>query len=161
MIGLYEQTAKKDGFPSDDLAYALEYFVVNSYMTVHNLHEVEYEKDPDVKKGKDMFERLTIINRKKTERITPAWERTVYGQLKTTLGEAPAVRSMSDVQKQELTELLAITLGLNLKTYMEGVNQGDDRMMDQTRQAASNYLEKLTGAPIARIRIDARGLQVQ
>ena len=51
MVQLYDQTARKDGFPADDLAYAFEYFVVNSYMTVHDLHNVPYEKDPRVKLG--------------------------------------------------------------------------------------------------------------
>ncbi len=39
-----------DRFPANDLAYAMEYFVVNSYMIYHDLHDVPYERDPRVKR---------------------------------------------------------------------------------------------------------------
>jgi hypothetical protein len=161
LIQLYHQTARKDGFPSDDIAYALEYFVVNTYMTVHDLHDVEYEKDPRVRRGKDMFERLTIINQKKTLKVTIDQERAIYAQFKNHLAGIPAVQTMTDRQKQELTELLAITFGINYRTYMDGVNKIDDRIIDQARQVARTYLEKVTGTPIDRIQIRADGLRLQ
>lgn len=37
LLDLYHETAKKDGFPSNDLAYAFEYFVVNNYMYYNDL----------------------------------------------------------------------------------------------------------------------------
>ena len=160
LISLYEQTARKDGFPPHDLAYALEYFVVNSYMTYHDLHDVEYAKDPRVKRGKDMFDRLSIINEKKTLKVTLYQERAVYQQFKATLGSNAAVLHMTDQQKQEVTELLAITFGVNFKAYMDAVNREDDRAIELARQQARANLEKLTGSPIERIKISASGIQL-
>ncbi|HYP07070.1 MAG TPA: DUF6683 family protein [Bryobacteraceae bacterium] len=159
LIQLYQDTAKKDGFPANDLAYALNYFVVNTYMTVHDLHDVPYEKDPRVKRGKDMFERLTIINEKKVLKPSSHQEQALYAQFKSALAQNPSVRSMTDRQKQELTELVAILFGMNFTMYMNGVNKEDESLAAQARQTAATYLEKITGAPVARIRIDAEGLR--
>jgi hypothetical protein len=158
LIALYEATAKKDGFPAHDLAYALNYFVVNTYMTYHNLHDVEYSKDPRVKKGKDMFERLTLSNEKKLLKVTPYQERAVYNQLKSVLAANPKIRELTDQQKQEVTELLAITFGVNFRAYMEAVNREDERAIDAARRQAKENLEKLTGCAVERIRIDESGL---
>ena len=68
---------------------------------------------------------------------------------------------MTDTQKQELTELLAIVFGVNYNDYMNGVNRQDDRLTDQARQVAKSNLEKLTGAPIDRISVTAHGLRIQ
>jgi len=158
-VNLYQQTAQKDGFPSNDLAYAFEYFVVNSYMTYHDLHDVEYDKDPRVKRGKDMFDRLTIINEKKLLKVTLAQERTIYNQFKTTLSENPAIQKMTDREKQELTELLALIFGLDFRAYLKGVNNEDEKAIEQARQTAKMYLERLTGASIERIKITNDGVQ--
>ena len=42
---------RTDGFPANDLAYAMAYVVVNGYMIFHDLHEVPYEKDYDAIAG--------------------------------------------------------------------------------------------------------------
>ena len=159
LLSLYEQTARKDGFPSNDLAYAFEYFVVNSYLTYHDLHDVPYEKDPRVKRGKDSFDRITIINEKKLLKVTPDQERAVYEQFRKLLAENAEVRGMTDRQKQELTEILAITFGVSFTAYMKGVNDEDERLMEQARQAAKSFLEKLVGAPVDRIKIGNDGLR--
>jgi hypothetical protein len=160
LLNLYEQTARKDGFPANDLAYAFEYFVVNSYMTYHDLHDVDYNKDPRVKRGKDMFDRLTIINEKKLLKVTLSQERAIYNQFKTLLAENPEVRAMSDRQKQELSELLAIMFGVQYTAYMKGINSEDDRGIEEARRLAKQYLEKLLGLPVERIKIDNNGLRM-
>jgi hypothetical protein len=159
LLNLYQQTAQKDGFPPNDLAYAFEYFVVNSYMTYHDLHEVAYDKDPRVKRGKDMFDRLTIINEKKLLKVTLIQERAIYNQLKTTLSHNATIRKMTDREKQELTELLAIIFGLDFRAYLKGVNDEDDKAIEQARQTAKMYLERLTGAPVERIKISNEGVR--
>lgn len=159
LLGLYEQTARKDGFPANDLAYAFEYFVVNSYMTYHDLHDVPYDKDPRVRRGKDMFDRLTIINEKKLLKVTPSQERATYEQFAELLGSNPAVRGMTDTEKQTLTELLAIMFGVNYAQYMKGVEDGNEALTEQARQVAKASLEKLTGLPIDRIKVGEAGLQ--
>lgn len=158
-LDLYQRTARKDGFPANDLAFAFQYFVVNSYLTYHDLHDVEYSKDPRVKRGKDSFDRITIISQKKLLQVTPAQERAVYEQLKRSLSSNPVVRAMTDQRKQELTEVLAILFGMNLQAYLNGVNSENDGLADQARQTARAHLEKLTGATIDRIKIGNDGLQ--
>jgi hypothetical protein len=159
LLNLYARTAQKDGFPANDLAYAFEYFVVNSYMIYHDLHDVDYDKDPRVERGRDAFDRLTIINEKKLLKVTPLQERAIYSQIKTLLTGTPAVQRMTDREKQELTELLAIMFGVNYAAYMKGVNSEDEGLMGQSRQAAKAHLEKLLGMTVERIKIGDEGLR--
>jgi hypothetical protein len=159
LLSLYEQTARKDGFPSNDLAYAFEYFVVNSYMTYHDLHDVEYDKDPRVKRGTDPLDRLRILADKKAMKVTLTQERAVYDQFRELLAANDDVRAMTDRRKQEVAELLAIMLGMNIAVYMKGVNAEDEATVEQARQTARAGLEKLIGAPIDRIRIGDGGLE--
>ncbi len=159
LLGLYEQTAKKDGFPANDLAYAMEYFIVNMYLTYHDLHDVPYEKDPRVKRGKDMFDRLTIINEKKLLMVSPYQERAVYNQIKGLLSQNPDIQKLTDQQKQEVTEVLAIMFGINYTAYMKGVNAEDARMIEQAHQSAKSHLEQLLGKPIGQIKIGNNGLE--
>ncbi len=160
LLNLYEGTARKDGFPANDLAYAFEYFVVNSYMTYHDLHDVDYDKDPRVKRGKDMFDRLTLINEKKLLKVSLSQERAIYNQFKTLLAGNPEVLKMTDGQKQELAELLAIMFGVQYTAYIKGVNREDEKGIEQARQMAKQYLEKLIGVPVERIKIGDNGLRM-
>jgi hypothetical protein len=107
-----------------------------------------------------MFDRITIANQKKLLKVTLDQERVIYGQLKTLLAGNPGVLAMTDQQKQELTELLAITFGVNFKAYMKGIDSEDDRQIEQAHQTAKVNLEKLIGAPVERIKI-ANGLELQ
>ena len=157
-IDLYKRTAATDGFPPNEVAYALEYFIVNTYMTYHDLHDVPYEKDPRVKRGKDSFDRITIINEKKALKPTMLQERAVFGQMQSVLAANPAFAKMTDRDKQELTELLAIMMGVNYSTYMRGVNAEDERQIAQARQTARENLERVLGTPVDRIKIDERGV---
>jgi hypothetical protein len=158
-LELYNRTAANDRFPAHDLAYAMEYLIVNSYMVYHDLHDVPYEKDPRVKRGKDAFDRITIINQKKALKPTPLQERAVYNQMQQMLAANPGVARLSDREKQEMTELLAIMLGINYATYMQGVNTEDERVMAQARQTARANLERLLGVPITQLKIDESGVR--
>lgn len=159
LVALYEQTARKDGFPANDLAYALEYFVVNTYLTYHDLHNVAYEKDPWARRGKDGFDRIAWMGKKKAMQVTAYQERAVFEQFRRALGGHAGVRQMTDRQKQEMSELLAIAFGMNFRAYMEAIERTDDGARDAARRRAKEHLEKLTGAPVERIVIDATGLR--
>lgn len=123
LLDLYRKTAATDGFPANDVAYAMEYFVVNGYMTYHDLHDVPYEKDPRVRRGAQPLDRVALA-----------------------------------AEKQELAEALAIGFGTTYAAYMRGVHAGDEALMAQARRTAGEQLERLVGAPAARIRIDESGL---
>lgn len=157
-IDLYKQTARKDGFPANDLAYAFEYFVVNNFQIVHDLVDVPYDKDPRARRGVDGFDRITIMSQKKLLQVTMAQERTIYEQFRTRLAARADIRAMTDAQKQEAAELLATLFGVNFATYMNGLNAGNDAMAQQGRDMARQGLEKLLGVPMAQIRITNAGL---
>lgn len=159
-IGLYKQTAAKDGFPANDLAYAFEYFVVNNYQIYHNLVDVPLDKDPRARAARDGFDRITIMNEKKLLQVSIPQEQTIYQQFKAILSENPEIQKMTDAQKQEATELLATLVGVNFTAYMNGINNEDERITNEARQMAKDGLEKLLGASIDRIKINAYGLEL-
>ena len=159
LLELCDRTAGNDGFPANDPACALEYFVVNTYMTYHDLHDVPYDKDPRIERSADPLERLQLMAEKKSQAVTSGQERAVYRQFQDRLAADSAVAGMSDREKQEMAELLAITMGVTYTAYTEGVNGGDDGAVDQARRTAGQQLEKVVGVPVARIRIGDGGLE--
>lgn len=160
-ISFYKQTAAKDGFPANDLAYAFEYFVVNNYNVYHDLVNVPYEKDPRIKRaGNNSFDRLAAMDKKKLLMVTIAQETTVYNQFKSLLSENPDIKNMTDAQKQEATELLAIITGFNFMSYAKGINDGDEELLEKARQMAKEGLEKLFNSPVDTIKISYKGLEL-
>lgn len=159
-IALYRKTAQTDGFPANDLAYAFEYFVVNNYQIVHDLVNVPYDKDPYVKHGRDGFERISLMSEKKLKMVTMPQERTVYQQFRTRLADNPAIRRMTDAEKQESAELMATMLGINFAAYMKALDSGSDRDLQVAHDMARQGLEKLLGVPMAQIRITNAGLEL-
>ncbi|MBK8057055.1 MAG: hypothetical protein IPK33_03960 [Gemmatimonadetes bacterium] len=159
LLDLYTRTARTDGFPEHDLAYALEYYVVNTYMTYHDLHEVPYDKDPRIKRSADPLERLQLLAEKKALKVSMSQERAVFNQIRGMLAANPSIARLSDREKQEATELLAIMMGVNYSTYMRGVETGDDRLLQEARQGARQNLERLLGLPVDRIKIGSKGLE--
>ena len=52
--------------------------------------------------------------------MTSGQDRAVYRQFQERLAADPAIARMSDREKQEAAELLAITMGVTYTAYMEG-----------------------------------------
>lgn len=159
-IDMYRTTARKDGFPANDLAYAFEYFVVNNWQVYHDLVDVPLEKDPRARRAKDGFDRIAAMGQKRTEQVTPYQERAIYEQFRARLGASAEVRAMTDAQKQEATELMATLLGVNWAAYMQGIDALDDARAQQGRDMARQGLEKLLGVPIAKIHLTNRGIEL-
>lgn len=157
-LELYKRTATADKFPPDEVAYAMEYLVVNSYMTFHDLHDVPYEKDPRARRGKGSIDRLQVLAEKKALKPTITQERAVFGQMATLLSANPAIVKLGDREKQELTELLAIMLGVNYAMYMRGIETGDEKLLAQAREMARQNVERVLGLPMAKVRIDDSGI---
>jgi hypothetical protein len=158
-LKLYQQTARKDGFPANDLAYAFEYFVVNNYLTFYDLHGLPLDKDPYIKRGRDSFERISLAAKKQSQQVTLTQERAIYQQFKGLLAKKPEIQKMTDRQKQELAELLAITLGVTLAQYMNEIESNNDKVAEDARQLAKQNLERLLSVPVQRIKISAYGLE--
>lgn len=159
-ITLYRTTAAKDGFPSNDLAYAFEYFVVNNYQILHDLVAVPYDKDPYARRGRDGFERIALMSEKKLRQVTPDQERAVYEQFRARLADNPAIRRMTDAEKQEAAELMATMFGINFTAYMQGIESGSEAQLQAARDMAKRGLEQLLGVPSAQIRITTTGLEL-
>lgn len=159
-LSLYRQTAQKDGFPANDLAYAFEYFVVNNYQLYHDLIDLPADKDPRARRAKDIYERNDSLNQKIQLRVRIWQERAIYNQFREVLAANAEIQKMTDAQKQEASELLAIMFGVNFAGYMKGVNDGDDQLTEQARRLAKEGLEKLLGVPIEQIKISNNGLEL-
>jgi hypothetical protein len=67
---------------------------------------------------------------------------------------------MTDAQKQEASEMMAILFGVNYSGYLKGLNDGNDQLTEQARQMAKEGLEKLLGVSINQIKITNNGLQL-
>lgn len=158
-LDLYKRTATTDKFPPDELAYAMEYLLVNSYMTFHDLHDVPYDKDPRTKRGNGSLDRLQILAEKKALKPSITQERAVFGQMATLLSANPAIAKLGDREKQELTELLAIMLGVNYAMYMRGIETGDEKLLAQARETARQNVERVLGLPMAKVKIDDSGIR--
>jgi hypothetical protein len=159
-LQLYHATAKKDGFPSTDLAYAYTYFVVNHYLVAHDLIDVPLDRDPFLRAARDGFERIELAAKKRAMQVDAMGERSVFEQFRTRLADVPAVRAMTDAEKQEAAETMAIAFGVNYRAYLDGVMRGDDALASTARRVSREALERLLGQPIDRIRIGSAGLQL-
>lgn len=148
MVIIYADTATKDGFPANDLAYAFEYFVVQNYHAYHNVFEnpvvIPYTNTIDVSKTPNY--------------VSSFGEKALFNQFKAVLSQNPAVTKLSDLQKQQYTELLAVVTNINFTAYSEGLKRKDRKIIEQTRAVAKRNLEQLFGVPADKIVITDAGL---
>ncbi|RYG20135.1 hypothetical protein EON82_20600 [bacterium] len=127
-LNLYRETARKDGFPADDLAYALEYFVVNNYHL-----------------AKDLMGTGGMI--------TMPQERAIYRQFQGLLAGNAAATKLTDREKQQATEMLAIGFGMNYSVFQSGAKE-------QARASARQGVEKLVGAPLEKMLFTETGIEL-
>lgn len=148
MVIMYADTAAKDGFPANDLAYAFQYYVVQNYHAYHNVFEnpvvIPYTNTIDVSKTPHY--------------VSGFGEKALFNQFKAALSQNPAVARLSDLQKQQYTELLAVMTNINFSAYGEGLKRKDRRVIERARQTAKQNLERLFGAPADAIIINDSGL---
>lgn len=157
MLDLYRQTAANDGFPANDLAYAFEYFVVNNYQVYHNLLDII--ADPAIARIDDPLARLQAIRVKEQMKVTLPQERVIYDQFRQVLSENAEVKKMTDSQKQEATELLAVMTGMAYMQFSQGSQNRSKDQMEEGRQTARANLERLAGGSAESIRITNNGLE--
>ncbi len=160
-IEMYERTAAYHKYPANDVAFALLYFISNTYEVYYDLTTVPVEKDPWAKRAKDGFERLALLSEKKLRKVSPEQDRTMYFQFKDKLSAKPEFRKMTDEDKQKMTETLAIMLGVLQANYLKAIDDEDEKLIEQAHEAAKQGLEKLLGVPMNKIKINYAGLQLQ
>ena len=148
MVTLYADTARKDGFPANDLAYAFEYYVVQNYHVYHNVFE-----NPVV------IPHTNVIDVGKTPNyINSLGEKALFNQFRAVLTQNPAVTKLSDLQKQQYAELLAVVTNINFTAYGEGLKRKDRKIIGQARAAAKQNLERLFGVSADKIIVGDAGL---
>jgi hypothetical protein len=155
----YEKTAFNDGFPPNDLAYGFSFFIVNNYIIYHDLQEKSPADKALMSPSGDPLLAMQHSYSKKAGAVTSTAEKAVYQQVKTFLSANPAITKLTDRQKQEFTEMLAIVTVTNYYTYeMAGKNKNAE-VYAKAQSAAKQSLEKLLGAPADKIKITAQGLE--
>lgn len=160
-IEIYEQTAAYHKYPANDVAFALIYFINNNYEIYYDLVDVPIEKDPWAKRAKSGLERLALMNTKRSRKVTPAEDRAMYFQFKEALSAKPEFRKMTDEQKQQVTETLAIMYGIVYASYMKAIDEEDEQLLREARSAAKSGLEELLGVSIEKIKINLSGMSLQ
>ena len=155
----YETTARNDGFPANDLAYGLSFHVVNNYLVYNDLQNKDPREKELMKASGDPLLALQHSYSKQANAVNSTAERAVYEQVKKVLEAAPQTRQMSDREKQEATEMLAILTVGNYYQYEQAGKANDVRAFTKARQAAGESLKKLFGVEPDRIKISAKGVQ--
>ena len=134
-LQLYTTTASKDRFPANDLAYALNYFLVNNYHVYKNVLE-----------NMDQYSSYGVLDVTKVPNyIYSAKEQAVYNQLRTSLAANPKVTKLTDAEKEKFTGVLAIMTGVSLLTYKAGLDAKNREAIQTAQKMAKQNLENFLG----------------
>ena len=134
-LKLYTTTASKDRFPANDLAYALNYFLVNNYHVYKNVLE-----------GMDRYESYGVLDVTKVPNyIYSSREQAVYNQFRSALAANPAITKLSDAEKEKFTGQMAIMTGVSLLTYKAALDAKNREGILAAQKTARQNLENLLG----------------
>lgn len=134
-LQLYTTTASKDRFPANDLAYALNYFLVNNYHVYKNVLE-----------NMDKYESYGVLDVTKVPNyIYSAKENAVYSQLRDSLAANPSAAKLTDAEKEKFTGILAIMTGVSLLTYKAGLDAKNREAIQTAQKMAKQNLENFLG----------------
>jgi hypothetical protein len=150
LIMLYKDVAKQDGFPSNSVAYAFNYYVVNNYHVMHDMLNTRVRVASIRPIGGQSVNKQTV---------TIDQERNLFKQFEIMLSEDPSIQQMTDVEKQSITESLAIMTNECFKLYQYALKNNDSEVMQQAKQTAMNNLVQLLGDRAVRLRITDRGME--
>ena len=103
---------------------------------------------------------LTSRNSKQASwTLVQSAEKIVYQQIKDVLSKNPEIIKLTNRQKQEFTEMLAITTIATFDMYAAAGKSGDPEAFAEAQNTAKQSLEKLFGVSADRIKITANGLE--
>lgn len=155
----YEKTALDDGFPPNDLAYGFSFFIINHYIVYRDLQEKSPADKALMSSSGDPLLAMQRSYSKKAGAVTPAAERAVYQQVKTFFSANSAITKLTDRQKQEFTEMLAIVTVTTYYTYEMAGKNNNAEVFAKAQSAAKQSLQQLLGAPADKIKITTQGLE--
>jgi hypothetical protein len=147
-LRLYTTTASKDRFPANDLAYALNYFLVNNYHVYKNVLE-----------NMDRYGSYGVTDLTKVPNyIYASRERAVYEQFRRALAENAAAAKLTDAEKERFTGILAIMTGVALLTYKAGLDAKNRQAIAAAQNMAERNLENLFGVSPDKLTISDKGV---
>ena len=149
----YRRTARIDGFPAADVAYAFTYVTIYAWLSYHQL---EYQKR--LLSIEDPLERVQYMANHPEPSVTYADEEAVYEDFLRALSADPTVTEASDRERQATTEGLAISLGHAAVAFDAAYNRWDPDAMDAGMAAARSMFKALTGGDVADAKIGPSGL---
>jgi hypothetical protein len=79
--------------------------------------------------------------------------------MKDVLSKNPEIIKLTNRQKQEFTEMLAITTTATFEMYAAAGKSGDPEAFAEAQNMAKQSLEKLFGVSANKIKITANGLE--
>jgi hypothetical protein len=126
----YEANMRRQGQPVKDVARAVSYFIGVNYNVLHG-----------------------------GGTVTPAQGVALRAGITDALGEDESFRRLSDQEKQQIYETMAVLaefVALNISVADE---RGNKELAEATRSMARDNLEKLLGTSAASIRITDRGIE--
>jgi len=154
----YKETAFKDGFPTNDLAYAFNYYLVNNYAVYVNYfdankHQKRVMEDGNLESDAAYKERINL-------NITIPIEQKIYNQYKAYFNTDATVKKMTDVQKQLFVELLIAITNFTFENYSTALSYNNTVLLQEASNTAKGSLETFFGVSIDKIKITEDGLQV-
>ncbi len=162
LIERYEQAGNDHHLlPPNDVAYALVYFILVNYETYYDLTTVPIEKDPWAKRARTESQRTALMNEKRSLLTTEDEDRAMYYQFKEMLSAKPEFKKMTDKQKQQMTETLAIMSGITNAGYLKAIEEEDEQLLKDAHKVAKESLEQLLGVPIDKIKFNLSGMHLK
>lgn len=158
-LNYYLTTSMQDNFESHDLAWATVYFLDLNYLVYHDANRPNKSTTPYTG-------------------IKPELSFKIYQTISKSLAEDPAVKKMTDADKQTATETLAIMAGTSVLLYSSLIDpssitnlgnglygpktspQEKEKQIDAVKQQARQNLEKVFGVSADRIKITENGLVI-
>ncbi len=152
----YESVALNDGFPSNDLAYVFNYYLVNNYIVYIN----HYDKNKTTRRIKSNGQRESNAEYQERQdlKINIPIEQKIYDQYRTFMTSDGGVKKMTNEQKQLFAELLVTLTNMAFKLYDEGYVPNDGRKLQIASDAAKTNLENLFGVSVDKIKITEDGV---
>lgn len=149
-IRFYENIALAKGYPSNDLSFAMLYFVINNYVIYRNIDPAATDVG-----GKTQY----LVG----GFYSPIYshEKAVFSQLRSQLQRSSELKSMKDEDKQKKTELLAIYTTLMWHRFQELARLRDMTGLGAIRDLAESNVEGFVGAEIEKIEIGKKGIVIR
>ena len=144
-IDRYFAVVKKDGFPINDLASGFLYYILNNYSVYHNVFE-KYNYPDEVIKHPYYTKMSGEIG--------------IYQQFRRLLASSEDIKKITDKEKQQFTEMLAIMTRATFQLYETGLRNSDHEMVKRAQKMAKENLQTLFQVSPDKVVINEEGVSL-